>query len=89
MSKKGIDVSKNNGTVDWNAVKKAGVGDFAIIRCGYGSDFTNQDDKQFLLNIRKCEELGIPYGIYLYSYALNTNVARSEANHVLRLRRQL
>lgn len=85
MSKKGIDVSKNNGTVDWNAVKKAGFGDFAIIRCGYGSDFTNQDDKQFLLNIRKCEELGIPYGIYLYSYALNTNEARSEANHVLRL----
>ncbi len=30
--KQGIDVSENNGAVDWKAVKDAGM-DFAIIRC--------------------------------------------------------
>lgn len=86
---KGIDVSSNNGTVDWNAVKSAGYGDFAIIRCGYGSDYTSQDDKQFTRNIQQCEALGIPYGIYLYSYAINTSEAQNEANHALRLLKQV
>lgn len=79
--RKGIDVSEHNGNVDWNAVRNAGY-DFAIIRCGYGS---RSVDKQYDNNIKKCEELGIPYGIYLYSYALNTNGAISEANFVLEL----
>lgn len=85
MSKKGLDVSKHNGIVNWQAVKNAGYGDFAIIRCGYGSDYAKQDDGQFLNNVKACENLGIPYGIYLYSYALNTNDALSEVDHVLRL----
>ena len=85
MSKLGLDVSKHNGNVDWQAVKNAGFGDFALIRAGYGSDYTNQDDPQFERNISECERLGIPYGIYLYSYALGTNDALSEANHILRL----
>ena len=79
--RKGIDVSEHNGNVDWNAVRNAGY-DFAIIRCGYGS---HTIDKQYDNNIKKCEELGIPYGIYLYSYALNTNGAIGEANFVLEL----
>ena len=33
--KRGIDVSENNGWVNWDAVKAAGY-DFAIIRCTYG-----------------------------------------------------
>lgn len=82
---KGIDVSKHNGTVDWDAVKKAGYGDFIIIRCGIGSDYSNQDDTKFLENVKACEANGIPYGIYLYSYALNTNDAKSEAAHAIRL----
>lgn len=85
MAKKGIDVSQNNGVVNWQSVKSSGYEDFAIIRCGYGNDSTSQDDKQFINNINKCEELGIPYGIYLYSYALNLTDAGSEAKHVLRL----
>lgn len=85
MSKLGLDVSKHNGNVDWQAVKNAGFGDFALIRAGYGSDYTSQDDPQFERNISECERLGIPYGIYLYSYALGTNDALSEANHILRL----
>ena len=81
---RGIDVSEHQGTIDWNQVKNADVG-FAIIRCGYGSNMTSQDDKQWLRNVSECERLGIPYGVYLYSYATTTEQARSEAEHVLRL----
>ena len=85
MTKLGVDVSKHNGNVDWQAVKNAGYGSFALIRAGYGGDYTNQDDPQFERNISECERLGIPYGVYLYSYALNTNDAKGEVNHILRL----
>lgn len=85
MTKLGVDVSKHNGNVDWQAVKNAGYGSFAIIRAGYGGDYTNQDDPQFEKNVSECEKLGIPYGVYLYSYALNTNDAKGEVNHILRL----
>ncbi|HJI80193.1 MAG TPA: GH25 family lysozyme [Eggerthellaceae bacterium] len=84
----GIDVSYHNGTIDWAKVKNSGVS-FAIIRCGYGSDFTNQDDVKFFENVRGAQENGIDIGIYLYSYAMNTtgndSSAASEARHVLRL----
>ena len=82
--KKGVDVSEHNGTINWEAAKADGV-EFAIIRCGYGSDYTSQDDDQWLHNVTECERLGIPYGVYLYSYANTLDKARSEAQHVLRL----
>lgn len=78
-----IDVSEWQGWINWEQVKAAGC--HAIIRCGYGSDYANQDDKHFLYNINECERLGIPHGVYLYSYATNEDMARSEAAHVLRL----
>lgn len=88
MNQKGIDVSSNNGVVDFSKVKKDGY-DFVIIRCGYGNDEVSQDDKQYKNNIKKCEELNIPYGVYLYSYALNIKEAKSEANHALRLLKEV
>lgn len=81
---KGIDVSYHQGTVDWKKVKADGV-EFAIIRCGLGMDQTNQDDTQWLNNVKGCEENNIPYGVYLYSYADTVAKAQSEAEHVLRL----
>ena len=81
---KGIDVSEFQGKIDWNKVKKSGIG-FAIIRCGYGDDEKKQDDESFLRNVKECERLGIPYGVYLYSYAASTAEAQSEAKHTLRL----
>ena len=78
-----IDVSEHNGTINWDQVK--GNIDGAILRCGYGMDMTSQDDKQWARNVSECERLGIPYGVYLYSYATNTDRAKSEAQHVLRL----
>lgn len=81
---KGIDVSKHQGKIDWAKVKKTDI-NFAIIRCGYGDDLPYQDDEYFAANVKGCEENHIPYGIYIYSYATNTTMAKSEANHVLRL----
>ena len=84
----GIDVSRHNGEVNWDAVKNAGI-QFAMIRVGYGDDLSNQDDIQAVRNMQECERLGIPYGVYLYSYATNTDgaveSAVSEANHVKRM----
>lgn len=80
----GIDVSHHQGEIDWDAVAQSQV-DFVIIRCGYGMDQEDQDDREFLNNVAACERLGIPYGVYLYSYATNTQRAQSEAEHVLRL----
>lgn len=88
MAIKGVDISENNPVVDFEKLKAAGV-KFAIIRCGYGSDYANQDDSRFLENVRKAKAAGIPYGVYLYSYALNVAEARSEAAHTLRLLKQI
>ena len=82
--KEGIDVSQFQGTIDWVAVKNAGV-KFAILRCGYGNNYVSQDDRKWEYNVAQCEKYGIPYGVYLYSYATDTDGAASEANHVLRL----
>ena len=82
--KKGIDVSQHQGKIDWEMVKISGI-DFAVIRCGYGMDQTDQDDDQWLRNVSECERLGIPYGVYLYSYADTVEKAKSEADHVIRL----
>ena len=79
----GIDVSYAQGKINWDKV--ADQVDFAIIQCGYGQDRTDQDDKNFRRNIKECERLGIPYGIYLYSYAKNKTMADGEARHAIRL----
>ena len=82
--KKGIDVSQWQGKINWEKVKADGI-EFALIRCGYGMDQTDQDDENWEYNVSECERLGIPYGVYIYSYATTTERASSEASHVLRL----
>ena len=81
---KGVDISEHNGNVNFENLKKAGV-EFVILRCGYGQDRTSQDDKWFKSNVEKCIKHNMPYGVYLYSYANNTEKAKSEVQHVLRL----
>ena len=78
-----IDVSQHQGTINWDKVKDKIAG--AIIRCGYGDDLPAQDDTQFARNLAECERLGIPKGIYLYSYATTEAQAKSELAHILRL----
>ena len=64
---KGIDVSKWQGVIDWSKVKT----DFAIIRLGLGDNLESQDDAQFLNNVNGCINNNIPFGVYIYSYALH------------------
>ena len=80
-----IDVSVHQGMIDWEKVKPYIAG--AIIRCGYGSNHINQDDKQWKRNVTECERLGVSYAYYLYSYATCKTEAVSEAEHALRLAR--
>ena len=81
--RRGIDVSSYQGRIDWYKVKP--YIDFAIIRCGFGNNLYSQDDVYFERNARLCEELNIPYGVYLYSDATTLDDARSEVMHTLRL----
>ena len=84
VNKKGVDIGDHNGDVSFAALKKAGMA-FVMLKCGIGSDYTSQDDSQFEANVRKAEAAGLPWGAWLYSYALNAEQARSELAHILRL----
>ena len=84
INKKGVDISSNNGRISVEKIKAAGY-DFAMIRCGFGENISEQDDTYWEENVRKCEEAGIPWGAYFYSYACSEASARSELEHILRL----
>lgn len=77
-----IDVSAWQGNINWQAVKNSGV-EGAIIRIGYGWD--NGFDEQALRNISECRRLGIPFGIYLYSYAYDANTGAAEGSSLVNL----
>lgn len=79
--KKGIDVSKYQGNIDWDKVKQSGV-EFAILRIGFGKN-AKQKDQTFERNFSECKRVGIPVGIYLYSYALTEAAAVEEAKNCL------
>lgn len=79
MAKRGIDISTHNGNIDLNALKNQI--DFVIIRVGYGTKGTI--DPKFRRNADLCKQLGIPFGFYWYSYALNEYGAEQEANAFL------
>ena len=73
-----IDVSEHQGVIDWEKVKDNVDG--VIIRAGYGR---GNADKQFVRNITECNRLGIPCGVYWFSYAYNPDMARNEAKYCL------
>ena len=80
MKKFGIDISDHQGNFNFEQAKNEGV-EFVIIRASWG---TNTDTK-FERNVKECERLGIPYGVYCYSYALNDSDAIAEAKYILNL----
>lgn len=73
----GIDVSKYQGNVDWEAVREDGV-DFAMIRAGYGK-YASQEDPYFDQNMRNAKKAGIACGAYWFSYAETVADAKQEA----------
>ena len=85
-SHKGIDVSKFQGEIDWEAVAADGV-EFAFIRVGnrgYGSEGKLLEDEMFEANIEGALQAGIKVGVYFYTQALNEEELLEEAELVLR-----
>lgn len=84
-TKIGIDVSYHQGDIDFQKVKDAGV-EFAFIRIGYGYDKEGKNvlDSNFIKNIKGFNEVGIPVGIYFFSYAENDKEAKKQAQWVLK-----
>ncbi len=80
MAFKGADFSQWNGNVDFSAVKNSGI-DFAIIRSSYGNvaAYPDQKDWQFDNNVKKAKQVGLPFGIYHYSYLKDVESAKAEA----------
>ena len=85
MQYKFIDVSRWQGVVDWEKVK--GKVDGVIMRAGFGSNTVATDeyiDMKFVRNITECNRLGIPCGVYWFSYALTEADAKKEAELCLK-----
>ena len=82
----GIDVSKWNGSIDWNAVKNSGVS-YVIIRCGYRGSSTGAliEDPKFKSNIQGAKAAGLQVGVYFFSQAVNEVEAVEEASMALNL----
>lgn len=85
-ARKGIDVSKWNQIIDWEAVKADGV-EFAIIRCGYRGSSTGYliIDPLYEENIVGAIRAGIPVGVYFFTQAINEVEAVEEASMVINL----
>lgn len=83
---RGIDVSKFQGSIDWNAVKADGI-TFAIIRCGYRGYGSGAlvEDSTYRANIQGAINAGLKVGVYFYSQAINEQEAVEEASMVLSL----
>lgn len=77
----GVDVSDWQGEIDWEAAKAAGV-QFAMIKAGSGQ---SGSEDTFRYNADECTRLGIPFGVYWFSYAYNTDFARKEARRCLEM----
>lgn len=78
---KGIDVSDNQGVIDWGKVKAAGV-QFAVLRSVRRS---GKMDYQFANNASGCRANSIPFDVYKYTYATTEDAARTEAQQVVSL----
>ncbi len=78
MLLKYIDVSTFQGEPDWEKVKPQIDG--VILRAGYGQ---GNIDAKFKRNVQECNRLGIPVGVYWFSYAYNAALALKEAKYCL------
>lgn len=80
----GIDVSKWNKEIDWEAVKASGV-EFAIIRCGYRGSSTGAlvEDPYFYQNIEGARKAGVQVGLYFFTQAVSAVEAVEEASMAL------
>ena len=84
-SKRGIDVSEHQGSIDWAKVKESGV-EFAFIRLGYRTyDNGNiKEDAYFEENMNGAAANGIEVGVYFFSQATTPDEAVEEAKFVIK-----
>ncbi|MBO5087350.1 MAG: hypothetical protein J6C01_01635, partial [Lachnospiraceae bacterium] len=82
----GIDMSQWQGNVNWSKIKSAGV-DFVMLRIGYGKGRYGASsctiDPKFQSYVNGAKKVGIPIGIYFYSYATTPKQAQQEAEFVI------
>lgn len=82
----GVDVSEYQEDIDWVALKNSGI-DFAIIRCGFRGYETGVlvEDSRFRENIEGATAAGMPFGVYIFSQAINGAEAAEEASMILQM----
>lgn len=79
----GIDVSKWQGKIDWQKVKKSGI-EFAFIRIGYrGENGVVYKDDNADYNIQQAQKAGVLVGVYFFSTAVSDAEAKEEAEWTL------
>ncbi|MBP3707019.1 MAG: RICIN domain-containing protein [Clostridia bacterium] len=85
--KVGIDVSRYQGVIDWNKVKKDGI-DYAMIRAGfrgYGESGSLNEDTMFEQNVKGARAAGLDVGVYFFSQARNYDEGVKEAEYTINL----
>lgn len=80
----GVEISKSQGYVDYNEVKRDGV-DYAIIRLGQRGYTTGQLtlDDYYADNMKRATDAGLDVGVSFYSQAITLEEAEEEAEMVL------
>lgn len=83
-TRRGLDVSKHQGTIDWESVRAAGF-DFAFIRIGYRGNTTGDiyEDDYARENLDGAKAAGLDVGVYFYAQATNAVEAAEEAQWCL------
>ena len=80
----GIDVSDWQKDINWQAVKDSRKVQFAMIRSGWSTGIDgNETDRKFYQNVKNAKAVGMPIGVYHYSYAKTPPEARDEAKYCL------
>ncbi len=79
-----MDVSRHQGSIDWDRVKENNM-DGVIIRIGYTGSYTKEVimDERFLENYRGATEAGLPVGCYYYSVAETLEESKKEIDFII------
>lgn len=83
-TKRAIDISSWQGTIDFEKVKNSNLVDYVVVRIGYGTTLSDDPvvDSKFKRNINELKKYNIPYGVYLFGYAQNLNASNIEVNFI-------
>ena len=80
-----IDVSRFNGNIDWEKLKREDNVDGVIIRINDPRYDLGNEDPKLKDNITEIKRLNIPYGLYLYSYGSSYQDGVDYANESIRI----